>query len=53
MISGIYFKSYRGRKIIRIELDGEKFTVHFNDGGVLTDLTINELNYIVASATGR
>lgn len=53
MIKGIFFKSWSGRKIIRIELDGEKFTVKFNDGEVLTDLTINELNYVVASATGR
>lgn len=53
MVKGTYFRSFRGRKIIKIELDGEKFTVRFNNGEVLTDLTINELNYIVASATGR
>lgn len=53
MIKGTFFRSYRGRKIIKIKMDGEKFTVHFNDGEVLTDLTIAELNYIVASATGR
>ena len=53
MIKGVFFKSYSGRKIIRIKMDGEKFTVHFGDGEVLTDLNLNELNYVVASATGR
>lgn len=53
MIKGTFFKSYRGRKITKVEMDGEKFAVHFSDGEVLTDLNLNELNYIVASATGR
>lgn len=52
MIKGTYFKSFRGRKIIRIEMDGEKFIVRFNDGEFLT-VDLNELNHIVASATGR
>lgn len=53
MVKGTFFRSFRGKKIIRIETDGEKFTVKFNDGEVLTDLNLNELNHIVASATGR
>lgn len=53
MIKGVFFRSFRGRKIIKVEMDGEKFTVRFNDGEVLTDLTIIELNHVVASATGR
>lgn len=53
MIKGTYFKNFSGRKIVRIEMDGEKFTVRFSNGEVLTDLTINELTYVVASATGR
>lgn len=53
MIRGTFFKSFKGRKIIKVELDGEKFTVKFNDGEVLSNLTIDELNYIVVTATGR
>lgn len=53
MIKAVFFRSFHGRKIVRIEMDGEKFTVRFGDGEVLTGLTINELNYVVASATGR
>lgn len=53
MIKGTFFKSFRGKKIIKIEMDGEFFTVRFNDGEVLTDLNLNELNHVVASATGR
>lgn len=53
MIKGVFFRSFHGRKIVRIEMDGEKFTVRLNDGEVLTDLNLNELNHVVASATGR
>lgn len=53
MIRGTFFKSFKGRKIIKVELDGEKFTVKFNDGEVLSNLTIDELNHIVVTATGR
>lgn len=53
MISGIYFKSYRGRKIVKVELNGEKFTVQFSNGEVLTDLNLNELNHVIVTATGR
>ena len=52
-IKGIFYRDYRGRKIIKIEMNGEKFTVHFNDGEILTNLTVNELNHIVVTATGR
>lgn len=53
MINGIYFQNYRGRKIIRIETDGELFTVIFNDGEVLKGLDINALNHVIVTATGR
>ena len=53
MVRGTFFKSFKGRKIIKVELDGEKFTVKFNDGEVLSNLTIDELNHIVVTATGR
>ena len=52
-MKGTFFRSFKGRKIIRIEMNGEKFSVHFNDGEVLTKLNLNELNYVVSSATGR
>lgn len=52
-IKATFFENYRGRKIIKVEVDGEKFTVHFADGEVLVNLTINELNHIVVTATGR
>ena len=50
---GTFHKSYRGRKIVKIEVDGEFFTVRFADGEVLSKLTIGELNHIVVTATGR
>lgn len=53
MIKGTYFRSFKGRKIIGIKMDGEKFTVTFSDGEVLTNLGINEVNHIVITATGR
>ena len=53
MIKGTFFKSYSGRKITRIEMDGEFFTVHFANGEKLTKLNLNELNHIVVTATGR
>lgn len=52
-VKGIFFKNYRGRKIIGIKMDGEFFTVRFADGEVLSKLTIGELNHIVVTATGR
>ena len=52
-IKGVYYKNYRGRKITRIEVNGEKFTVHFADGEILQNLTIAEMNHIVVTATGR
>lgn len=52
MVSGVYFRNYHGRKIIRVEFNGEKFTVKFSDGEVLS-LTINELNHVLVTATGR
>ena len=53
MIKGIFFQSYRGRKIIAIAMDGEKFTVRFADGEILTKLSLNELNHVIVTATGR
>lgn len=53
MVKGIFFKNYHGRKIIRIELNGEKFTVRFSDGEVLENLNLNEVNHIIITATGR
>lgn len=53
MVKGIFFVNYRHRKIIKIEVHGEFFTVHFNDGEILTDLSITELNHVVVTATGR
>ena len=50
---GTFFKNYRGRKIVRIEVDGEKFTVKFSNGEVLKKLDLNELNHVVITATGR
>ena len=53
MVKGIFFKNFKGRKIISIrEVNGE-FTVEFGDGEVLTKLNLNELNHIVVTATGR
>lgn len=53
MIKGTYFRNYRGRKIIRITMDGEFFTVCFSDGEILSKLNLDELNHIVVTATGR
>lgn len=53
IIKGTYFRNFKGHKIVRIEMNGEKFSVHFSNGEVLSNLTINELNYIVVTATGR
>lgn len=53
MIKGTFFQNYHGRKITRIEVNGELFTVHFSDGEVLTKLNLDELNHIVITATGR
>ena len=53
MVKGTFYRSFKGRKIIGIELNGEKFTVKFSDGEILNNLTINELNYVVVTATGR
>ncbi len=53
MIKGTYFRNYRGRKIIRIAMDGEFFTVHFANGEVLSKLNLDELNHVVVTATGR
>lgn len=52
-VKGVFFRNFHGRKIIRIEANGEKFTVKFSDGEVLTNLGINELNHVIVSATGR
>ena len=52
-MKGTFFQNYRGRKIIGIKMDGEFFTVIFNDGEVLTKLNLDELNHIVITATGR
>lgn len=52
-VSGVFFQNYRGRKITKVEVDGEFFTVFFGDGEVLKRLTLNELNHIVVTATGR
>ena len=50
---GTFFRSFRGRKIVRIEVNGEFFTVRFSDGEVLENLSVNELNHIIVTATGR
>ena len=52
-VKGTFFKNYRGRKITRIETNGERFTVKFSDGEVLQNLNITELNHIIVTATGR
>ena len=53
MIKGTFFQSFKGRKIIRIEMNGEFFTVHFANGEVLSKLNLAELNHVVVTATGR
>ena len=50
---GTFFQTFKGRKITKIEVNGEKFTVHFSDGEILKGLNLNELNHVVSSATGR
>ena len=52
-IKGIFHQTFKGRKIIRVEVDGEKFTVRFADGEVLQNLSITELNHVLVTATGR
>ena len=52
-VKGTFFGDFKGRKIIKIEMSGEKFTVRFSDGEVLSNITIDELNHIVVTATGR
>ena len=52
-IKGIFYFNYHGKKIIKIEFNGEKFTVKFSNGEVLTNLSIRELNHVVVTATGR
>lgn len=51
-VSGVFFRNFKGRKITKVEVDGEKFVVHFSDGENLT-VTLNELNHILVTATGR
>ena len=53
MVKGIFFHSFKGRKITKIEVNGELFSVTFSDGEVLENININELNHVVSSATGR
>lgn len=53
MIKGTFFQNYRGKKIVKIELNGEFFTVHFSDGEILEKINLAELNHVVVSATGR
>ncbi len=52
-VKGTFFKSFRGRKIVRVEVNGGFFTVRFSDGEVLSNLTIVELNHVIVTATGR
>lgn len=52
-MKGTFFQNYHGRKIVKIEVNGELFTVKFADGEILTKLTIGELNHVVITATGR
>lgn len=53
MVKGIFFRSFSGCKITKIEVNGEKFTVRLSTGEILSGLNINELNHVVVSATGR
>lgn len=53
MIKGIFFRSFSGCKITKIEVNGEFFTVRLSTGEILTKLNLNELNHIVITATGR
>ena len=53
MISGIFFRNFKDRKIVKVEFNGEFFTVKFSDGEVLSRLNLNELNHVVVTATGR
>lgn len=50
---GTFHRDFHGRKIVRIEANGERFTIRFSDGEVLQNLNLNELNYVIVSATGR
>ena len=52
-VKSIFYRDFRGRKIISVKMNGEKFTVHFSDGEILVNLTISEFNHIVVTATGR
>lgn len=52
IINGIFFQSFKGRKIVRVETDGELFTVKFSDGETLK-VNLNQLNHILVTATGR
>lgn len=46
-IKGTFYRNFHGKKIIKIEVNGEFFTVKFSNGEVLTNLSIRELNHIV------
>lgn len=52
-VKGIFFRSFHGKKITKVEVDGELFTIKFADGEVLSKLTIGELNHVIVTATGR
>ena len=52
-VKGTFFRNFKGRKIVRIEMNGELFSVRFSDGEILTKLTITELNHVITTATGR
>lgn len=52
-VKGIFFRSFKGRKITRVAVNGEKFTVYFSDGEVLENLSLNEVNHVIITATGR
>lgn len=53
MIKGTFFQTFKGRKIVKVELNGELFTVKFSDGEVLSNLSLTELNHVIVTATGR
>lgn len=52
-VKGVFFQNYHGRKIVKIEVNGEFFNVKFADGEILTKLSLTELNHVVITATGR
>ena len=53
MVKGIFFRNFKGRKITKVELNGEFLTVHFSDGEILKDLSVAEFNHVIVTATGR